>query len=882
MPIFPLSLIYFWYFEGLLFFVRVFKNTLLFLEEDMAVGLMLKLLFVPLFHDSSIVGRLLSIVFRLTRVVFGLISFFVIGMFIITLAVFWFSLPLLIIFSLLNIVFPVWIVWVFLGCLLFGLTLYISQLINNPLKPLWKVKDPSQIWIATKLKKSKISFENLLKDPEVLGLIKSLEKTPSDFPIPQFNLNAEFEVKVFELAKKSSARFITPAYFFVAEILSSVSYSDQLMKLGLKTEDLVGALEFLEFKRNRWRRIYIWEEDFSVHHLKGVNRGWLGVPTPALDSVTVDLTRKAARESYPDFLGRGGVVGQVINILSQERDRNVLLIGETGSGKLALVRHLAKLINRGDAPEALSTKRIVAMDISRLLSGINSEGEAAERIKEVFGEVEFAHDIIIFMGEIHDLAVGEASSRFNLQALLAPYLESSNCQFIASTDPKDLSEIIEKNANFSRLFHRVELLPATPQETVEIIEDRVIEVLRHKKIYVSFLGIKTLVDLSSRLIHDRVLPDSAINSLEEAVARASNLKVPIDSSLVKELFEQNLHIPLVELKEENKKELLNLESEINKQVIDQGQAAKVVSDTLKRSATSLRDEKRPIGSFLFVGPTGVGKTELAKTVSEIYFKVGARGPAGSLDSPLDSLAPRASSEDSLPAASRVDPSSPSPLAPFLRFDMSEYQTEESVNRLIGGSGFEGQLTEAVEHNPYSLILLDEFEKANPKILTLFLQVLEDGRLTDSSGKTMDFTNSIIIATSNAASITILKCLQQNMEYHQMETVVREELLHIFKPELINRFDAVVIFKPLSQNALEQVVKLKLAALQERLKDKGYLIDFSPELVSELSKKGYDPLLGARPLRRLIQDTLEAKLSQMILEDKLAKGEKIVLDPTILN
>lgn len=873
MKFFPANLIYFWYFEGLLFFIRVFKNTLLFLEEDMAVGLMLKLLFVPLFHDSSIVGRLLSLVFRLTRVVFGLISFAVVGLFIIALAFFWFSLPLLVVFSFFNIIFPVEVVWALLGCLLFGLTVYINQLINNPPKPLWKAKNSSQIWTATKSKKTQISFEKLLKDPEVLGFIKSLEKVVVDFPVPQFNLDAEFESKVFELAKKSSARFITPAYFFVAEILTAANYSDQLMKMDLKTDDLTDALEFLEFKRNRWRKIYIWEEDFAVHHLKGINRGWLGVPTPALDSVTLDLTRKAAREGYPDFLGRGAVIGQVVNILSQDRDRNVLLVGETGSGKLALVRHLAKLINRGDAPEALSTKRIVAMDVSRLLSGINSEGEAAERIKEVFGEVEFAHDIIIFMGEIHDLAVGEASSRFNLQALLAPYLESSNCQFIASTDPKALSEIIEKNANFSRLFHKVELPPASIGETVQIIEDRVIEVLRHKKIYVSFLGIKALVDLSSRLIHDRVLPDSAINALEEAVAKATNSKSSIDSSLVKELFEQNLHIPLVELKEENKQELLNLEAEINKQVIDQIPAAKVVSDTLKRSATSLRDEKRPIGSFLFVGPTGVGKTELAKTVSEVFFKSGNRGPAGSI-----SPGPSSSSTAGVP----VDPSSPSPLASFLRFDMSEYQTEESVNRLIGGLGFEGQLTEAVEHNPYSLILLDEFEKANPKILTLFLQVLEDGRLTDASGKTMDFTNSIIIATSNAASLTVLKCLQQNMDYHQMESVVREELLHIFKPELVNRFDAVVIFKPLSQNALEQVVKLKLSALQERLKDKGYIIDFSPELVSELSKKGYDPLLGARPLRRLIQDTLEAKLSQMILEDKLAKGERIILGPDLLN
>lgn len=845
MRIFPANLIYFWYFEGLLFFIRVFKNTLLFLEEDLAVGLMLKLLFVPLFHDSSVVGRLLSVIFRLTRVIFGLVSFTVVGMLILAIALFWFILPVLLIFSLLKIVFPAEFVWLLLGLFLCGVMLYINQLINNPLIPLWKVKEPKRIWKATKLKSSQISFENLLKDDEVLGFIKSLEKISADFPKPQFNQDSEFEKKVFELAKSTSARFITPAFFFVAEILTASNYSETLMKIGLTQTDLVGALEFLEFKRNKWRKVYIWEEDFSVHHLKGTNRGWLGVPTPELDKVSVDLTYKTARENFPDFIGRGAVVAQVINILSQEKDRNVLLVGETGSGKLALVRFLAKLINRGDAPEALSTKRIVAMDVSRLLSGITSEGEAAERIKNLFSEVEFSKEIIIFMGEIHDLAVGEASNRFNLQALLAPYLESSNCQFIASTDPKSLSEIIEKNANFSRLFHKVELPPSTILETIQIIEDRVIDVLRNKKIYVSFLGIKTLVDLSSRLIHDRVLPDSAINSLEEAVAKSSNSTKVIDSSLVKELFEQNLHIPLIELKEENKQELLNLEEEINKQVIDQTQAAKVVSDTLKRSATSLRDEKRPIGSFLFVGPTGVGKTELAKTVAKTYFKDEKGGS-------------------------------------FLRFDMSEYQTEESVNRLIGGSGFEGQLTEAVEHNPYSLILLDEFEKANPKILTLFLQVLEDGRLTDSSGKTMDFTNTIIIATSNAASITILNCLKQGMEYHHMESVVRDELLHIYKPELMNRFDAVVIFKPLSQTALEQIVKLKLSTLQERLKVKGYLIDFSPELITELSKKGFDPLLGARPLRRLIQDTIEAKLSQMILEDKLLKGEKIVINSTLLS
>ena len=311
----------------------------------------------------------------------------------------------------------------------------------------------------------------------------------------------------------------------------------------------------------------------------------------------------------------------------------------------------------------------------------------------------------------------------------------------------------------------------------------------------------------------------------------------VTSKTIETVLSRRVNVPIGVMDVGQKQKLIDLEQEIHQKFIDQQEAVKVVSDALRRSATGLKEGHRPIGSFLFVGPTGVGKTELAKILAEVYFK--------------DSGA-------------------------FVRFDMSEYQTELSINRLIGGYNEGGLLTESIRNKPYALLLLDEFEKADPKILNLFLQVLEDGRLTDSNGKTIDFTNTIIIATSNAASLTIAKGLAQGQTWEQLDAQVNNELLHIFKPELINRFDDVVLFKPLSPEDLQQIVKLKLAGLQSRLADQGYLIQFDDSMVTQLAQKGFDPVLGARPLRRLIQDVLEAKLSKMILVNQLVKGQSSTL------
>lgn len=807
----PKRLLLFWYPVSLIAFLRVWRNLLILIEEDLAVGLMWRLIFTPLFHDTSVVGRILSFLFRSSRILLGLVTYFLATIMILAVAVVWFAAPVVIFFSTSN----------FSLVLLFGVALFIYKSINEPPKKIWQIKDFKDLWQATKLKKTDLAWEKLLQDGEVRDLLTSLEVGSE-----KLNFRGEFNEEVYEeavqLAKEAEAYFLTPAYFWVGSLKRVPNIDNELLKLDLALEDFRGALKFLENKRNKWRKVFIWDEDFDIKHLKGINRGWLGVPTPNLDRISTDLTKQATRQSFDDFIGRSQTVNEVIKILSQDKDSNVLLVGEPGSGKSTLVKHLAKLIVVGNAPQALATKRLVELDLARLLSNSEDESNLAGAVKAAFDETRDG-EIIMFIDEIQNFA--------QAYQLILPYLESSQFQFIATTENSSYSKVLERNPTLVRIFHKVNLEAASSQDSIQILQEKAIDLARLKKILVTYLAIKEIVNLSKKLIHDRVLPDSALFFLEEAKVFAQ--KGLITTSVIREVFARNINVPVANLGEAQKDLLLGLEEIIHQRLIDQEEAVRVVANTLRRGATALREASRPIGSFLFVGPTGVGKTELAKTLADVYFK--------------NSKA-------------------------YLRFDMSEYQTDQAVDRLIGTIDNPGELTEAVKNKPYGLLLLDEFEKANPKILTLFLQVLEDGRLTDGSGKLVDFTNTIIIATSNVAALTIADGLKKGISLSLIETQVKGELLKIFKPELINRFDSVVIFKPLSKDNLTKIVNLKLKNLEDQLKEQGYLIEFNSQVVEALASRGFDPVFGARPLRRLIQDTLEANLSKMILEGRLDKGE----------
>lgn len=832
----PIHLINFWYVESIDVFFRTWKNLILFLEEDLAVGLMWRLLFVPLFHDASIIGRALSLLFRSIRIFIGIFAYGLGTIILIIIAIYWFYAPPAAILgfpgSELGINSNILVTFV-------GIGLFLIHTFTHPHKKVWQVTSEN-LFDASLIKKKDVNFLKLLRTREVTSLLTNLELKLEHFPDFKIKNVDEVSVKAFELAKKYGSQYLASAHFFVAAVQKMPNIEQNLLKFDLKLFDFEQALSFLEQKKNKWRKVWLWDDDFSIRHLKGVNRGWVGVPTPSLDAVGQDLTREAARVGFADFIRSSGVAEEIINILSQETGRNVIIAGPPGSGKSALIRHLAAQIVLGDAPQALATKRLVLLDLSKLVSGIKTQGELGERVKNIFEEVEYAQNVIIALEEIQDLGLGEAGATFNLYSLMQPYLESDLFQFLGTTEGENYSRIIEKNGAFARLFRKVELSPASSEDTLKILIDRSIEAERKSHIKITYPALKEAVSLSSKLIHDRVLPDCAISVLKEA--QAQRVGGWITKDVVRAVVSQRSKIPIMEMGAVDKGKLLNLEDEMHKKLIDQEQAVKAVSDALRRSATGMREEDRPIGSFLFVGPTGVGKTELAKTLSIVYFK-----------------------NEGV----------------FIRFDMSEYQNQESISRLIGASGESGQLTEAVRNNPYSLVLLDEFEKAHPKILTLFLQVLEDGRLTDGAGKHIDFTNTIIIATSNAGSLLIAQGLSSGKKLDQIDKEVNEELLKEFRPELVNRFDDVVLFKPLSQADLQKIVQIKIKTLQNQMREKGYLLEFDGQLVGELAKRGFDPVLGARPLRRLIQDTLEANLSRLILENKLVKGETFRVETNLL-
>lgn len=817
----PIHLIEFWYPEAIVFFTKTWKNLMLFLEEDLAVTLMWRLLLTPLFHDSSYVGRILSFIFRLSRVLMGLFAYTLASLALFLLTIYWFALPVLAFMDIPRLFSR--------GFFIVGLGLFLIHITTHPHKKVWQVTE-NNLWSASEVKKKDLNFKYLLNSPEVSELLSNLELQLKSFP--------DFEIldlegvakKAYDFSKKSNSSYIGPRHFFVSALEEIPGIDNILLKFELKLSDFEQALYYLEKRKILWRRVYIWDDDFVIHHLKGVNRGWVGVPTPNLDLYSTDLTSQVTSDPYPKLTRENTIIPEVVNILSQSSGRNVMIVGPAGVGKTALLRHLAKLIVTGDAPSSLATKRIVLLDLTKLISGIKTQGDLAERIKDIFEEVSFAQNIILAIEEIHELGIGEAGSNFNLLNLMENYLEEDAFQFIGTTEAENYMGILEKNSAFAHNFRKIELESASAIDTLNILEYRSIEAQRKTGIKVTFIALKTCVELAQKFIRDRVLPDSAISVLKESLTES--VSGWVDKEVIKKVISSRVKVPMMDAGNVDNERMLNLEQELHSKFIGQDFAVKVVSDALRRSATGLSEDGRPIGSFLFVGPTGVGKTELAKILAEVYFKTQGA---------------------------------------FIRFDMSEYQNPESIVRLIGGSGEGGLLTEAIRNRPYALLLLDEFEKANDKILTLFLQVLDDGRLTDGAGRVINFENTIIITTSNAASLTIAQGLQAGRSLGEIDKDVNEELLKVFRPELVNRFDEIVLFKPLAQEDLQKIVALKLQGLQNNLKNKGYLIEFSPELAAELGRRGFDPVLGARPLRRLMQDSLEANFSRLILEGKLVKG-----------
>lgn len=653
--------------------------------------------------------------------------------------------------------------------------------------------------------------------------------------------------KTWDLAIDRKGK-INIGVMLVALMMVDDQWQSVLRKLDLSLDQLVKVLDWEEKEKQWWSNPSIWDENYVVGEMAGFNRAMTGVRTPTLDKYSIDLTLEAGKLPLP--VAREEKYNELFAVLSRSRGENVMVLGENGVGKSTFVSGIARMIMDGSAPLMIRNKRVVKLEPGRLLAGTMMQTDAAGRLVKLLDDIKASEDIILFLDEIHTMMTLEGmESGINLLSIIQEAVGNSKIQLLGATNLKNYKKFIEPNEAFTRMFSVVNLEEPSDVESILILENVVHDLERDHGVLYSYPALQQAVVLSRRYIQESVLPDKAKNVLDMAGARAkqSGLSV-VNVKQVAEVITAQSGIPVHKVNVDEKQKLLNLEDEIHGAFVGQDLAVKVVADSLRRARLDIRSDRRPIGSFLFVGPTGVGKTELSKQLAKVYF----------------------GSEQSM-----------------VRFDMAEFSQLTMVNRLVGapvgtsGYGVGGELTERVRRHPFSLILLDELEKAHPKVWDLLLQVLDDGRLTDASGMTVDFTHTIIIATSNAVTAYIQNRLLMGDKLDDMKQDMVGELSKTFRLEFINRFDGIVPFAPLSQQEMVQVVELEMRKLAKRLEIKQIKINWNQLLVDEIARRSVKENLGARPVRRLIQDQVEAYLAKKMLEVDDARGMLVELDVGVL-
>lgn len=561
-----------------------------------------------------------------------------------------------------------------------------------------------------------------------------------------------------------------------------------------------------------------------------MNRSWTARPTPYLDQFSDDLTDQARLEKVGFLIGHANEYDRLEDVLARPGRPNVLLIGDPGSGKDALVGHLAFEISKDRVRPGLFDKRLVRLRVGSLVAGA-SQSEAQERVRKIIDEIVRAGNIILYIPEIHNLLKTSDGQGVSAADMLLPALKSGSFSVIGATYPAEYKRYIEANSDFSRGFETVTVQEISEAEAVQFLVFDSLLLERQNKIVISFPAIKQAVLIAKKYFHDKLLPGGAEDLLKEAIADVvqKNKKI-LKADDVVAVAEKRVNVPIHKVGKEESDSLLRLEDTIGKMLVGQEEAVAAVSRALREYRSGLTRKGGPIASFLFVGPTGVGKTELSKILAKIQF-----GSAGAM----------------------------------IRFDMSEYQDKGTANRLVDS------IADAIRRKPYSLILLDEFEKADSDILNVFLQVFDDGRLTDASGRTADFQNSIIIATSNANSEYIKKEIEKGATVKNLSAQIKKKLSGYFKPELLNRFSAIVAFKPLSQQSILEITKIQLSELAATLKEgSGIEIRFDDPVIAEVARLGFDPVFGARPLRAVISEKIKAVLAKKILNGEIARGASV--------
>ncbi len=579
---------------------------------------------------------------------------------------------------------------------------------------------------------------------------------------------------------------------------------------------------------------------FTTQKVK-VNRALTSRPTPTLDKYAIDFTQLAQEYKIGIMIGHQEEYETLINLLSRPDKRNILMVGPSGSGKETIVSYLAYNIARDDVPLPLRDCRVYCLPLVSIFTEATKPEEVFNTLSLIMKELEFNRDIIMYLPDFHTFKLTQQVEKGGLTALdiLKPIIFSYTVPIIAATTPENYHRYLEEDPVIRENFSILRVKEITSLEAIKILAYRSLGWERKTKIKISYKAIKRAVNLAIRFYTNITLPSSAENLLTEALegAKRRNKKVVLEQDIV-DLVSVKTGVPLEISEQKEKEKLLDLENMIHRYLINQEEAVKLVASALRQYRVGLASEKKPIAVFLFVGPTGVGKTELAKTLAKVYY----------------------GSEKNM-----------------IRFDMAQYQDRKSVYYFIGDpeGTIDGELTEAIKTNPFSLILLDEFEKAHPEVLNLFLSLFDEGRLTDNRGQVIDFTHTIIIATSNALSDFIVQELDKKVDFKEITERLKRKLTFYFKPELLNRFDEVVVFKPLTPIHLKEIVKLKLKELESSLEfNKRINIDFSEEVIEKIAQLGYNPLFGARPLNSVIRHYIKEPLAQLILKGEIEEGESV--------
>ncbi|MFZ2309978.1 MAG: ATP-dependent Clp protease ATP-binding subunit [Patescibacteria group bacterium] len=719
--------------------------------------------------------------------------------------------------------------------------------------------------LAAKLKQKELAprhlFRALLKTKKVqamfirLGvsaesLIEKLDKYLADdeptknSPIPSQALQELLVMAALEALKRQQVATTVldlawPCYSS-DPILTEILYD-----LNVDENKLQNVIAWLRMNERLVGNYHSYRRAASLKPGGNMNRSYTAVATPTLDHFSRDITDEARRGNLELCIDRTKEFNAIFDFFGSGH-AGVLLVGPVGVGKKTIVEGLAQMMVEETVPEFLQDKRLIELDVSRLVSGA-SPADAQERLLTCLYDINRAGNIVLYISNIENLmgiSSGDQES-LDLAEVLADAVSRQALFCISTTTTENYSKFVE-HSSLGNAMTTVGVSETNINQTIQILESKAAALESHYGIYLSYEAIEKAATFAGKYLHDPSAPLKAFNLLQKAVgisaqiARNNPDKSICDGEVVASALSEMTGIPVNKVSEDESQKLLNLENSIGVRMVGQEEAVKAVSASLRRARADLNDSARPIASFLFLGPTGVGKTELAKTVSQVYF----------------------GAEDYM-----------------VRLDMSEYQQPDSVSKMIGdASGTLGYLTEAVRKKPFSLVLLDEIEKAHPDILNLFLQLLDDGRLTDGKGRTISFSESIIIATSNIGSVFIQEEIKMGIDVHLIkQDLIDNQLNKYMRPELINRFDGIIVFKPLTEENIFSIATLMLKKIKKNLAEKGIDFKADKEGVLILAKAGYDPKFGARPLRRLLQERVEDELANLFLAGKLKRRDIVIIN-----